>query len=75
MRWDGGPFEEEPSGVKGPKEKPGPTKRTQRDNRKPTPSRKSKSNCEERERRREIKHMVSTSFWSADSNPFQQKDF
>jgi type I restriction enzyme R subunit len=70
--WDGEPLEEEPSGVKEPKGeyKPREPKETTETERKQKIKIKLRNGKE-----REIKHMVSTSFWSADGNPISAEEF
>ncbi|GAB4190315.1 MAG: DEAD/DEAH box helicase family protein [Thermoflexibacter sp.] len=70
--WDGEPLEEEPSGVKEPKGeyKPREPKEQTETERKKKVKIKLKNGKE-----REIKHMVSTSFWSADGKPISAEEF
>ena len=70
--WDGEPLGEEPSGVKEPKGeyKPREPKETTETERKQKIKIKLRNGKE-----REIKHMVSTSFWSADGNPISAEEF
>ena len=70
--WDGEPLEEEPSGVKEPKGeyKPREPKETTETERKQKIKIKLRNGKE-----REIKHMVSTSFWSADGKPISAEEF
>jgi len=71
--WDGEPLEEEPSGVKEPKgeyktrEPKEPSKESERKKKIKVKLRNGKE--------REIKHMVSTSFWSAEGKPISAEDF
>jgi type I restriction enzyme R subunit len=70
--WDGEPLGEEPSGVKEPK---GEYKA--REAKEPTETeRKQKIKIKLRNgKEREIQHMVSTSFWSADGKPISAEEF
>ena len=71
--WDGEPIgEEEPSGVQEPKGeyKPREPKELTETERKPKIKIKLRNGKE-----REIKHMVSTSFWSADGKPISAEEF
>lgn len=71
--WDGEPLEEEPGGVKEPKgdykprEPKEPTGETERKQKVKVKLRNGKE--------REIQHMVSTSFWSADGKPISAEEF
>lgn len=70
--WDGELLEEEPIGVKEPKSEYKP-----REPKEPTETeRKQKIKIKLRNgKEREIKHMVSTSFWSADGKPISAEEF
>lgn len=70
--WDGPPIEEEPSGVKEPKGEYKP-----REPKEPTETeRKQKIKIKLKNgKEREIKHMVSTSFWSGDGKPISAEEF
>jgi type I restriction enzyme R subunit len=70
--WDGEPLEEESGGVKEPKVeyKPREPKEQQDTERKQKIKIKLRNGKE-----REIKHMVSTSFWSADGKPISAEEF
>jgi len=70
--WDGEPLGEEPSGVKEPKGEYKP-----REPKEPTETeRKQKIKIKLKNgKEREIKHMVSTSFWSADGKPISAEEF
>lgn len=71
--WDGEPIgEEEPSGVQEPKGeyKPREPKELTETERKPKIKIKLRNGKE-----REIKHMISTSFWSADGKPISAEEF
>jgi type I restriction enzyme R subunit len=71
--WDGEPIgEEEPSGAKEPEEeyKPREPKETTETERKKKIKVKLRNGKE-----REIKHMISTSFWSADGKPISAEEF
>jgi type I restriction enzyme R subunit len=70
--WDGEPLEEEPSGVKEPKDEYKP-----RAPKEPTETeRKQKIKIKLRNgKEREIQSMISTSFWSADGKPISAEEF
>lgn len=72
--WDGEPLEpEEPKGKKAPKEPIGPDEDPEVDERKKAPKRIRIKLRDGKER--EIQHMVSTSFWSADGKPISVQEF
>jgi len=71
--WDGEPLEPEPSGVREPKGDYQPKEPTE-----PTEQKVVKKKIKIKLRNgkeREIKHMVSTSFWSADGKPISAEEF
>jgi len=71
--WDGEPLEPEPSGVNEPKGEYQP--KEPKEPSEPT-ERKKKIKIKLRNgKEREIKHMVSTSFWSADGKPVSAEEF
>ncbi|MEX0812607.1 MAG: DEAD/DEAH box helicase family protein [Chitinophagales bacterium] len=71
--WDGEPLEPEPSGVMEPKEEYQP-----KESKEPSEPKERKKKIKIKLRNgkeREIKHMVSTSFWSADGKPISAEEF
>lgn len=70
--WDGEPLEEEPNVVKEPKVHYKPKEPREQ----PETERRQKIKIKLRNgKEREIKHMVSTSFWSADGKPISAEEF
>ncbi len=73
--WDGEPIGEEPKGVEDPKGKYKP-KEPQEPKEPTETARKQKIKIKLRNgKEREIQHMVSTSFWSADGKPISAEEF
>ncbi|MCA0445906.1 MAG: DEAD/DEAH box helicase family protein [Bacteroidetes bacterium] len=71
--WDGEPMGEEPAGVKEPKSEYKAKEQTEAEEGR---ERKKKIRIKLRNgKEREIKHMVSTSFWSSDGKPISSEEF